>query len=246
MATTLSGQVSALATQIGADVKKVVSNVGNLSELTTTQKASLVVALNELKSGLTDLESQLGAQINDQTTGTDTTWSSTKISSAISEAISALINGAPDALDTLQELAAAIEKNQDAIAALQSIAAGHVKYDAAQSLTTEQKAQARSNIDAPSTSDVTSVSNMIGSLASLDTTDQSSVVAAINEVLVTAAKGVSDAASAAAAAAAAQQTANTAQQTATNAQNAVTALSEAVGDTTTDFVAIYTAARGTV
>lgn len=52
MATTLNNQISALATQVGTDIKQIIANVGDLSKLTTTQKASLVVALNELKANL--------------------------------------------------------------------------------------------------------------------------------------------------------------------------------------------------
>lgn len=236
MAITLSGQVSALAAQIGTDVKQLVANIGDLSSLTTTQKASLVVALNELKAGLTSLESQLGAQINDESTATTTTWSSHKITTQISDAVSALVNGAPDALDTLKELADAIETNQDAISALQSIAAGHVKFSEAQSLDDSQKAQARTNIDAASTAEVSAISTKIGDIGSLETTNQSSVVAAINEVKVTA-DGASTAASDA------KSTATAAQSTATAAKTAADNLTTAVGETTTDFVTIYTTAR---
>lgn len=250
MAITLSGQVSALAAQIGTDVKQLVANIGDLSSLTTTQKASLVVALNELKAGLTSLESQLGAQINDESTATTTTWSSHKITTQISDAVSALVNGAPDALDTLKELADAIETNQDAISALQSIAAGHVKFSEAQSLDDSQKAQARTNISAASTADITTVEGHIGTLASLETTDKTSAVAAINEVkaLADAAQSAADAAKTTAngaqsAAATAQGTAQAAQTTASNAQTAVNSLTTAVGETTTDFVTIYTTAR---
>lgn len=250
MPTTLSGQVSALATQIGTDVKSLLASIGDLSALTTTQKASLVVALNELKASLTALEDELGAQIDDDATATTTTWSSTKITAQISAAVTALVNGAPGTLDTLKELADAIETNQDAIAAIQSVAAGHVKFDAAQSLDDTQKAQARSNIGAASTTDVSNVSATIGTLGSLETTDQSSVVAAVNEVKSAADSAASAAATADAkavaaqsAASTAQSTANAAQSTASAAQTAVNSLSTSVGDTTTDFVKIYTTAR---
>lgn len=65
MATTLSIQISALATQVGTDIKAFIANVGDLSQLTTTQKASLVVALNELNATLQKVQDSLGAQIND-------------------------------------------------------------------------------------------------------------------------------------------------------------------------------------
>ena len=229
MATTLSAQISALATQIGSDIKTLIAHDGDLSALTTQQKASLVLALNELKAGLTAVEGKLGAQIDDSSSGTDKTWSASKINQAITAAVNALVSGAPDTLDTIKEVADAITANKDAIAAIQAVAAGHVKYDGAQSLTSEQKTQARTNIGAAGTADVDAVKTTIGTLTNLSTT-------AINEV-----KGVADQA---------KTTADTANATATAAQNeanqnetALTTLTTNIGDTQADFVAVYEAAR---
>lgn len=264
MATTLSSQISALATQVGSDVKTILANIGSLDDLTTDQKASLVVAINSLKAAIAQVEKNHGAQINDSETGATTTWSSEKINSAITSAINALINGAPSALDTLQELAAAIETNQDAISALQSIAAGHVKYDAAQQLTAEQQAQARTNIGAAAASDLTTLQGTvttlsgtvskntasigkntasIGTLTSLKTATQTDLVSAINEVKTTADGAASSAQKAQSTATAAKNAATAAQSSADAAQSSVNTLSANVGDTQTDFVAVYTAAR---
>lgn len=236
MATTLSAQISALATQIGSDIKTLIAHDGDLSALTTQQKASLVLALNELKAGLTAVEGKVGAQIDDSSSGTDKTWSASKINSAITEAVNALINGAPDTLDTIKEVADAITANKDAIAAIQAVAAGHVKYDGAQSLTSEQKTQARTNIGAAGTDDVDAVKTTIGTMTNLATTDKASIVGAINEV-----KGTADTA---------KSTADTANATATAAQTkanqveaALNTLTTNVGNTQADFVAVYEAAR---
>lgn len=232
----LSSQIASLATTVGADVKGILASIGTLSELTTTQKANLVVALNELKAGLTGLESELGAQINDEATASTTTWSSQKINTAISTAVSDLINGAPGTLDTLKELADAITENQGAIEALETIAAGHVKYDGAQSLTTEQQAQARTNIGAASQSDLSAVSSTatvaqsaastnaanIGTLTSLTTTAKGNLVAAINEV---------------------KTTATSASTAASQVASDLTAFKTAVGDTAANFAQTYTTAR---
>lgn len=236
MATTLSAQISALATQIGSDIKTLIAHDGDLSALTTQQKASLVLALNELKAGLTAVEGKLGAQIDDSSSGTDKTWSASKINSAITAAVNALINGAPETLDTIKEVADAITANKDSIAAIQAVAAGHVKYDGAQDLTAEQKTQARTNIGAAGTDDINAVKTTIGTLTNLSTTDKASIVGAINEV-----KGVADQA---------KTTADTASSTATSAlgkananETALTTLTTNVGDTQADFVAVYEAAR---
>lgn len=232
----LSSQIASLATTVGADVKGILASIGTLSELTTTQKANLVVALNELKAGLTGLESELGAQINDEATASTTTWSSQKINTAISTAVSDLINGAPGTLDTLKELADAITENQGAIEALETIAAGHVKYDGAQSLTTEQQAQARTNIGAASQSDLSAVSSTatvaqsaastnaanIGTLTSLTTTAKGNLVVAINEV---------------------KTTATSASTAASQVASDLAAFKTAVGDTAANFAQTYTTAR---
>lgn len=243
--TTLVANLSTVFSAIGADVKGLASKIGDLSQLTTTEKSSLVLALNSLKTAVGN-----NPAINDSTTTTTSLWSSKKVSDQISSAINDLINGAPGTLDTLKELADAITTNKDAIAALQAIAAGHVKYDAAQSLTDAQKKQARDNIAASASADV-------GTLSSLGTTAKGSIVAAVNEVNTTAKKGVSDAAAASTAAKNAQSTADTAKTNAATAQSTANAaktaagtaqttidnFKTAVGDTTTDFKTLYTAAR---
>jgi len=245
---TSSEQISLLAQTIGQDVKQICTNIGDLSTLTTTQKTSLVLALNELKASLNSID--LTKLIDDAKTATNLTWSSTQITKAINDAVTALVNGAPEALDTLNELADAITTNKDAISALQSIAAGHVKYDAAQTLTTAQKTQARSNIDAASTTEVATAKSAadtaqstantnktsIGTLSSLKTTAKTSLVDAINEV-----KGTADAAKTAAATADSKAVA--AASAAKAAQDDVDALSAAIGDTSTDYVAVYETAR---
>lgn len=217
---TMIQNLSAAFTAAGVDVKGLLAKIGDLGTLTTTQKASLVGALNELKTGI-----DAAVKIDDAKTQAGTTWSSTKINSAINAAISALVSGAPEALDTIKEVADAINTNKDAITALQQIAAGHVKFDAAQTLNDTQKQQARENIDAVSAAQ----------LAATDTKAQ---------------KGVDDAAAAKTAADAAKAQADKGVQDAAAAKTAadkangdLTTFKTNIGDTTVDFAAVYTAAR---
>lgn len=121
-AQTMIKNLSAAFTAAGVDVKGLLAKIGDLGTLTTTQKASLVGALNELKTGI-----DAAVKIDDAKTQAGTTWSSTKINSAINAAISALVSGAPEALDTIKEVADAINTNKDAITALQQIAATDTK-----------------------------------------------------------------------------------------------------------------------
>ena len=212
MATNFATNLSTAFSAVGVDIKDLLAKIGDPSQLTTTQKASLVVALNELKTGLGELQQAINdkSQIDDAVTALTSTWSSTKINAQIEAAVAGLVNGAPDTLNTLKELADAMQGNADAIAALQDIAGGHVKFDEAQSLTAEQQAQARANISAASVAELNAVKTTaekgvsdaaaaqttaneakasastnatnIGTLASLSTEAKSNLVAAINEV----------------------------------------------------------------
>lgn len=108
---------------------------GNLASLTTTDKTSIVAALNELKS----LIPTSAASINDTGTSTTTTWSSSKINGQINAAITALLGGVDGASDTLKELA-------DQILALSQADAGLLSFTASQTLTTGQKQQGCANL----------------------------------------------------------------------------------------------------
>lgn len=61
-----------------------------------------------------------------------------------------ILGGASSAFDTLGELQQIIEQNQQGIAVLESLAAGHVRFDKIQSLSAGSKAIARENIGAVS------------------------------------------------------------------------------------------------
>ena len=92
-------------------------------------------ATNKANQALTDAQNYADAQIQDAQTTSTTTWSSYKTSTEIGlaeerakdhadDAVAALVGSAPELLDTLQELAAALDNDPDAINSLQSIAAG--------------------------------------------------------------------------------------------------------------------------
>jgi hypothetical protein len=127
----LSTNVANLATRIATEIKAVRTlvngNAADLSALTTTAKNNLVAAVNELDAAIGSID--LTALINDSATSTSTTWSSTKIDSEIQGAVAALVDGAPELLDTLNELAAALGDDENfatsvtsAIAAAQTAA----------------------------------------------------------------------------------------------------------------------------
>ncbi|GHE88637.1 hypothetical protein GCM10016455_05970 [Aliiroseovarius zhejiangensis] len=107
----LQTRLNALVTAIKTETKSLRTfisgaNNGDVSGLNTTA-TNLVDALNEVKA-TADGAAGGGVAINDGATNTTQAWSSSKIDTEIAAAVNALIGGAPAALDTLNELAAAL------------------------------------------------------------------------------------------------------------------------------------------
>ena len=145
---TLQARITDLATRMATECKSlrtlINTNASDLSALTTTQKGSLVAAINELKTAIDGAGSSI--TIADATTSTTQVWSSTKVSSAIQTAKDELTNGATSALDTLAELAAALGNDANFASTVTTALGYRLRFDAAQTLTTGQKTQACANL----------------------------------------------------------------------------------------------------
>ncbi len=145
---TLIVRISYLATRMATECKSlrtlVNANGADLSALTTTQKASLVAAINELKTALDALGTPI--TISDSASSTTQVWSSSKVSSEITAAKNALTSGAAAALDTLSELAAALGNDANFASTITTALGYRLRFDAVQTLTTEQKTQACANL----------------------------------------------------------------------------------------------------
>lgn len=142
----LQTRITALSTAIAAEANAINSRAGTLASLTTTNKASLVAALNEVNAAILAINA---AEINDASSSSLVeTWSIDKISATITAAVDGLIDGAPGTLDTLNELAAALNDDAGAVAAILAAQALRVSVDAAQGFDATQKAQGRDNIGA--------------------------------------------------------------------------------------------------
>lgn len=161
---TLVENISSLATRIGTEIKATNAKVGDITGLATTAKTSTVAAINEVKSSVAALEGIVAASTNIDDTNVSgaTTYSSQKVVAEIAAAKQAvkddLLGGAGTAYDTLKELGDLIDTNKEGIDALKALAAGHVKFDGAQSLAEVQKKQARDNIGASDVASVTAAS----------------------------------------------------------------------------------------
>ena len=110
---------------LGQEDKKLQNAIGNLPNLTTTQKGSLVLAINELKQSINALSGS-AAGINDSATNETSTLSAKKIlelvNQAKTDAKSEILGGNVAAeLDTIKELADALNKvktGEDGLSAL--------------------------------------------------------------------------------------------------------------------------------
>lgn len=87
-----------------------------------------------------------GVVINDGATNTTDTWSSDKINDEIVAQVAAVIASAPSALNTLDELAAALGDDANFASTVTTALANRLRFDAAQTLTSPQKAQALANL----------------------------------------------------------------------------------------------------
>lgn len=163
----LEAKIIALANAIGADVKALnilAAKQGDLTALTTTDKSTLVAAINEISAAI----AAAGVQINDAVGdgATTVTWSADKIFDEIELAKTAvtnsLVNGAAAALDTLNELATALGNDPNYATTIATALTQRVRVDDVQSFTAPEQTQARANIGAAAASDLTALTTAVG------------------------------------------------------------------------------------
>lgn len=159
LATNIADLAIRVATECKALRTLINGNAADLSALNTTAKTSLVAAVNELKSTINGLPATL--TINDAATNTTQVWSSSKVAAEITAALNATLGGAPAALDTLNELAAAIGNDANFASTVTTALGNRVRFDAAQTLTAPQQLQACQNIGVgdPTSNFVTTFNN---------------------------------------------------------------------------------------
>ena len=171
----LVSRLTGIFTQIGLDHKDLQAahtllqtKQGDITQLTTGDKSSVVGALNSIQSAFDSLV--MGAQLDDTVTDTATGWSSSKIASAISDAVAAVVDSAPGALDTLAELSSALQNNPDIVQNIMDVLGKVVRVDIAQAFTVAEKAMGRNNIGAASEADLTQMAANVGDISTLDLT----------------------------------------------------------------------------
>lgn len=162
----LQTRLGDLVTAIATDIKQLRtfitgSSSGDLTGLTTTSKASVVAAINEVNAKPTGTTADASetvkgilelATLAEVATGTDALRAVTAAGvrqERIALKAEILGAGVPAALDTLDELAAALADDAAFSSTVTTALANRVRTDtAAQGLNTTQQSNARTNIDA--------------------------------------------------------------------------------------------------
>jgi capsid protein len=145
----LATRIESLVIRVAQEFNDVRAKAGNLANLTTSDKSNLVAAINELKAAVVS-----SAVIDDANIATTSTYSSSKIVTLLDALKSEILGGADAAYDTLVEIQQLLQNGTSGLDALLAAVNNRVRFDAAQTLTAPEQAQARSNIGAVAASDV--------------------------------------------------------------------------------------------
>ena len=139
------------------------NNQGDLTGLQTTAKTSLLAAINELK-GLIDSINGAGYGYGDLISTnnlSDVADAATALSnlggltqSEVDARIQLIVDAAPAALDTLNELAAALGDDPNFAATVNTALTKRLRVDAAQTLTAGEKTQGQANLDVYSRAEI--------------------------------------------------------------------------------------------
>jgi capsid protein len=145
----LTTRIESLVIRVAQEFNDVRAKTGNLANLTTTDKSNLVAAINELQAAVA-----ASGAIDDAQITTTTTYSSSKIVALLDALKSEILGGADAAYDTLVEIQQLLQNGTSGLDALLAAVNNRVRFDAAQTLTAPEQAQARNNIGAVAASDV--------------------------------------------------------------------------------------------
>lgn len=137
----LVNDVNAAFTQVATDIKAGNTARGSLSALTTSNKTSLVAAINEIAAA-----SAAASGIDDGAASGTSTWSSQKVQQMLAALKAEILSGASSAWDTLKEFEEYVQQDKTGAAAMATAINNRVRFDEAQVLTAEQQTQACSNL----------------------------------------------------------------------------------------------------
>ena len=109
----LQTRIESLVIRIAQEFNTLNSKTGTLASLTTTDKSSLVAAINELQSAVLS-----GTGIDDANVALTTTYSSSKIVTLLDTLKAEILGGADAAYDTLVEIQQLLQDGTSGLDAL--------------------------------------------------------------------------------------------------------------------------------
>lgn len=160
-------KIAALITAVGGDVKALTTKIGDTTSLSTTAKANLVAAINEVQAAVATLQAD-STTINDTAGDGDVnvTWSADKIHDEIVARVQAakndLLGGAGAALDTLKELADALNNDASYATNIAAMLTKRLAVDDVQVFTNAEKLQGRENIGAAADTELQQLKTDLG------------------------------------------------------------------------------------
>jgi hypothetical protein len=141
-----SNKINSINNEIDT-VKNIIGDITQLVNFGGPATLNVMHALTYLNTQITNALSNLGAKINDSSNNsTSETWSANKIYTSIATAVSNLVDNSPAALDTLNELAAALGNDTNFATTLATQMGYRVRVDAPQNFSAEQQKQGCENL----------------------------------------------------------------------------------------------------
>ncbi|MCM2479196.1 hypothetical protein [Serpentinimonas maccroryi] len=168
----LSTRIETLVIRVAQEFKDVRAKAGNLANLATTDKTSLVAAINELRAAVA-----AATAIDDGRVSATTTYSSNQIVALLNALKTEILGGADAAYDTLLEIQQLLQSGTSGLDALLAAVNHRVRFDAVQTLELAQQQQARANIGAASAVQVDALQTEFTGLAGAVTANVASVTA---------------------------------------------------------------------
>lgn len=145
----LTTRIESLVIRIAEEFNTLSARTGSLANLSTTDKSSLVAAINELKASVV-----VSNAIDDSTVATTSAFSSSKVVALLDALKADILGGADAAYDTLLEIQQLLQSSSNGLDALLTAIQYRVRVDAEQTLSEDEQAQARSNIGAAANADL--------------------------------------------------------------------------------------------
>ncbi len=153
----LQTSLSNLATRIGTEIKVVRTEIANAGggDLLASNNLSELVSDATARANLgVDSSGEVTSKVAAVTLSGLGGLTQAEVDTRAGLAVAAVVDGAPAALDTLNELAAALNDDANQVGTILAAQALRLRFDTAQTLNGTQQAQAQANMNVVSATDI--------------------------------------------------------------------------------------------